>query len=64
VRELQSRIFGLLIWLAVAALAGGIGWYFVDMNFWVGVGIAMCNLIVNGLIIEWEDNQPGGWNNP
>lgn len=33
---------------------------------YIGIGVILIPvaLIVNGLIAEWEDNQPGGFNNP
>jgi hypothetical protein len=35
-----------------------------DMPFWACFLIALGALLVNGWLAEWEDNQPGGFNNP
>lgn len=32
--------------------------------FWVCLVIAFGAMLVNGWLAEWEDNQPGGFNNP
>jgi hypothetical protein len=34
---------------------------FWDVPFWIGSLIAFFSLLVNALVIEWEDRQPGGW---
>ena len=57
-------ILSVAIWLLIAAAAGAIGWYFFGANFWVVAVLTILSLAVNGLIIEWEDRQPGGWGNP
>ncbi len=49
------------IWLLIAALAGTAGHFLFNVGFWVGGALAIFSLVVNGLIIEWEDRQPGGW---
>jgi hypothetical protein len=61
---LQSRFFGLAVWLAIAAFAGAIGHFAFGASFWVVAGLTILALTGNALIIEWEDRQPGGWGNP
>jgi hypothetical protein len=61
---LRQRLIGLSIWLVMAAIAGSVGWVVFGANFWVVAGFVLVGLIANALIIEWEDNQPGGWGNP
>jgi hypothetical protein len=60
----RSRVLGLTIWLAIAAVVGAIGHFFFAANFWVVAVLTMFSLAANALIIEWEDRQPGGWGNP
>jgi len=61
---IRSRILGLSIWLAIAAVAGAIGHFGFGANFWLVASLTIMSLVVNGWIIEWEDRQPGGWGNP
>ncbi len=48
-------------WLTIAAVAGLIAIFAFEASFWLGAGLALFSLIVNALVIEWEDRQPGGW---
>jgi hypothetical protein len=48
-------------WLVIAAIAGGVAHFVFGVSFWLGALLAVFSLIVNGLIIEWEDRKPGGW---
>jgi len=48
-------------WLIIALLAGGLGRLFIGSQFWVGAALAFFSSAVNGLVIEWEDRQKGGW---
>jgi general stress protein CsbA len=50
-----------LIWLTIVAVAGLIARYAFNASFWIGAAIAAFSLVVNGLVIEWEDRQKGGW---
>jgi hypothetical protein len=61
---LRHRVVGLSIWLVIAAIAGAFGWLIFDANFSIVAGFTLVGLVGNALIIEWEDNQPGGWGNP
>ena len=50
-----------VVWLAICFSVGAAMNYFFDLNFWfssAGFGAA---LVINGLIADWEDRQPGGW---
>jgi hypothetical protein len=58
---MREPFVSLSIWLVIAAVAGAIGRFAFEANFWVGAGLALLSLAVNGLIIEWEDRKPGGW---
>ena len=33
-------------------------------NYWLVFFIAIGALLLNGWLAQWEDNQPGGFNNP
>ena len=61
---LHQRAIGLLIWLVIAVVAGSLGVLIFKANFWVVAGFTLVGLTGNALIIEWEDNRPGGWGNP
>jgi hypothetical protein len=61
---IRSRIIGLTIWLAIAAVAGAIGHFIFAASFWLVAVLTIMSLVVNGWIIEWEDRQPGGWSDP
>jgi hypothetical protein len=58
---MRDRFIGWLIWLGIAAVAGLLGHFIFDVSTWVGTGAALFSLVVNGLVIEWEDRQLGGW---
>lgn len=60
----RSILSALAIWLGIAAFVRAIGHFIFAMNFWVVAGLTIFSLFVNGLIIEWEDRQAGGWGNP
>ena len=37
---------------------------FADLPFWLAFGLAVFGMVVNGLLAEYEENLPGGFNNP
>ena len=50
--------------MAIAAL-GALGIRaFSRLPFWACFLIALFGLLVNGWLATWEDEQPGGFNNP
>lgn len=53
----MKRLFYTLIWLVISLLAGVVGNYLFNVNFWVASLIAGLALIANGLIAEWEDRR-------
>jgi hypothetical protein len=61
---LRRRFIGISIWLLIAAIAGCLGKLVFGVSFWVVAGFTLIGLVGNALIIEWEDNRPGGWGNP
>ena len=42
--------------------------YFISrwahLNYWLILVIVAVAILLNGLLASWEDNQPGGFNNP
>ena len=52
------------IGLTVAMAASAVGSFFFRIPFWIMVPLVLFSMIVNSFIAEWEDNQPGGLNNP
>ena len=58
--DLKYTVAGLVI-------AGAIGYLFsliTKLSFWFAFGLAVFSMVVNGLLAEYEDNLPGGFNNP
>jgi hypothetical protein len=53
----------LLPWVVVAALSG-IGAWLTRLDFWPLFAITAVAVFVNGLIATFEDDLPGGFNNP
>ena len=49
------------IWILIAVVSGVVAQFLFDVSFWIGAVVGLFSLAVNGLIIEWEDRQPGGW---
>jgi hypothetical protein len=35
-----------------------------DMGFWIFFVTIVVGFLLNAIVIDWEDNQPGGFNNP
>ncbi|WP_426176381.1 hypothetical protein [Massilia sp. TWR1-2-2] len=56
----MKRLLYILIWLVIALVAGAVGSYRFNVNFWVASLIAGFALIANGLIAEWEDRRRDG----
>ena len=54
---MMRKVTPVLTWLAIALLMGAAGSYFIKLNFWVSFLIAGIALIINGLVIEWEDHN-------
>ena len=52
------------IWFSGVLLIAGLLHWFFELNFYFAVGLVAVALVFTGLIAEWEDNQPGGFNNP
>jgi 4-hydroxybenzoate polyprenyltransferase len=50
-----------LVACAVFALAGH--WIF-GVPYWLAFLIAMVAILLNGAFAVWEDDQPGGFDNP
>jgi hypothetical protein len=51
-----------LIWLAISLVIGAVAHFGFDQNFVVSAVMAGAALTLNGLLAEWEDRQPGGFN--
>ena len=53
-----------IIGLSIAALIGYLLSLFTELSFWLAFGIVAFAMIANGMLAEYEDNLPGGFNNP
>lgn len=54
------RIIGLIV---VAILAAIFCW-FSRLPYWVCFLMIAAAMVLNGILAEWEDRQPGGFYNP
>ncbi|MEP5938101.1 MAG: hypothetical protein ABJ239_07235 [Erythrobacter sp.] len=61
---MMSRIKYTIFGLATVALIAGLANWLGGIDFLLAAVIAGAALIVNGFLAEWEDNRPGGFNNP
>jgi len=53
-----------LVFVAIVCVASYLLQHFSGLPLWgVAIIIALA-LLGNGLLAEWEDNRPGGFNNP
>jgi len=53
-----------IIGLIIATIISGLIAYFSDIPFWIIYPIMIVALILNSYLLEYEDNLPGGFNNP
>ena len=53
-----------LIGLSIAALVAWGFSYFFGLGFWPVFAILVVAMLINGIVVEAEDNAPGGFNNP
>ena len=53
-----------IIGLSIAAFISLIIAYFSEMSFWIIYPIIIVSLYLNSWLLEYEDNLPGGFNNP
>jgi hypothetical protein len=51
----MDRVKYPVVWLTISMLAGALGRYFFELEFWSATLIAGLALIANGLIATWED---------
>ncbi len=60
--SIVTRLKYTLIWLAISLVIGAVAHFGFDQNFVVSAVMAGAALTLNGLLAEWEDRQPGGFN--
>lgn len=53
----MKKLLYTTIWLVILLLAGVVGNYLFEVNFWVASLIAGLTLMANGLIAEREDRR-------
>lgn len=49
--------------LAIAVIIGSLISWFSDLPFWASFAIVVVAMVLNGVLAEYEDNLPGGFNN-
>ncbi len=65
--HLIRRFWIQILWTAIFALAALIMHFFFLINFYAAMGFGAIGLVaifINGCVATWEDDQPGGFNNP
>lgn len=50
--------------LTIAAIISALISTFSDLPFWASFIIVVVAMMLNGILAEYEDNLPGGFNNP
>lgn len=63
----MKNIIDFKIFIPVMVVCGFIAFgvsYFASINFWVSFVIVVMAVFLTGLIATWEDEQPGGFNDP
>jgi hypothetical protein len=60
--SVSARLKYTLVWLAISLVIGAIAHFGFGQNFIASAVIAGVALTLNGLLAEWEDRQPGGFN--
>jgi membrane protein YdbS with pleckstrin-like domain len=60
----QLRWLPVLMGLALVIAVGLALWWLAGLSLWFTVPLALVGLLINGFLAEWEDNRPGGFNNP
>jgi ribose/xylose/arabinose/galactoside ABC-type transport system permease subunit len=50
--------------LAIAVIIGALISWFSSLPFWASFAIVVVSMVLNGVLAEYEDNRPGGFNNP
>jgi hypothetical protein len=50
--------------LAIAVIIGALISWFSSLPFWASFAIVVVAMVLNGVLAEYEDNLPGGFNNP
>jgi hypothetical protein len=58
--DIKLFAIGVSIVFAISVLVS----YFMHFPFWPTFFVILFSMFINGLIADWEDNQPGGFNNP
>jgi hypothetical protein len=61
-RFFDGRAF--VIGVAIAVVGAMILRALSQMPFWVCFVMVLAAMMLNSWLAEWEDNQPGGFNNP
>jgi len=62
IKKTNFKIF--FIGLLIAGVVAGIGSLLFKISFFISFGIAIVTMILNRIIMDKEDNEPGGFNNP
>jgi hypothetical protein len=58
------NIKALSIGVLIAGITAGLFAFFVKISFFICFVMITVAMVINGIIAEWEDNEPGGFNNP
>ena len=50
--------------MAIAGIIGALVSWFSSLSFWASFAIVVVAMVLNGILAGYEDNLPGGFNNP
>jgi hypothetical protein len=56
---MRRRVLYAMIWLVISVAAGAVGHWLFGLSIAVASAIALGALVVNGLVIAWEDRHHG-----
>jgi hypothetical protein len=62
IRGIHKRIS--LVAIAVMAILAWLVHALLHVNFWLAFGFVFLGIVINGIVATFEDNAPGGFNNP
>ena len=62
-----SEIVNIRVFLVSMGIAASVAYGFSvisDLRFWGSFAVIVIAMLANGFLATWEDEQPGGFNNP
>jgi hypothetical protein len=63
-RRWKFRWWPTVVFLSISIVIGLVLHWWTGIPFWIGFVLTAAALFLNGLLAGYEDNRPGGFNNP